>query len=104
MVNGVYVGTDHTVNHLLRQGYYHVCGIILVTSHTRPGPTGLKPRCLHELCVERMKVAILRRVLHSMLSFLVDNPVSPTIPPRFRRSPDLFGVDGGILVLRPIGR
>ena len=49
-------------------------------------------------------VAILRRVLHSMLSFLVDSPESPTIPPRFRRSPDLFGVDGGILVLRPIGR
>jgi len=30
---------------------------------------------------------ILRRVLHPMLSFRGDSPVSPAIPPRFARSP-----------------
>jgi len=47
---------------------------------------------------------ILRRVLHPMLFFRGDSPVSPTIPPRFGRAPDLFSGDGDILVLQPIGR
>ena len=49
-------------------------------------------------------VVILRRFLHPMLAFRGDNPVSPTIPPRFVRTPDLFSGDGYILVLQPIGR
>jgi len=40
---------------------------------------------------------ILRRFLHPMLAFRGDSPVSPTIPPRFGRAPDLFSGDGYIL-------
>jgi len=47
-------------------------------------------------------VVILRRFLHPMLAFRGDSPVSPTIPPRFGRAPDLFSGDGYILVLQPI--
>jgi len=44
-------------------------------------------------------VVILRRFLHPMFAFRGDNPVSPTIPPRFVRAPDLFSGDADSLML-----